>query len=164
MFRWGRACLLFWAPARQHTCYWTATTGPPTQTHTHSDYKKKNYTSKSLFWVEFDSEMRSSYPNSAKLARQVQWCFSCVVHYTRVGLVLQQHLRLAMENTNTSEHIGTHGKSSTIHVSVLETKHSSQSISRPTHTGMQQFTLSPTGNLESTVNSFTHCSDSNCQT
>lgn len=42
-----------------------------------------------------------SYPNSAKLAGQVQRGFPCIVYNTRVGLVLQQHLRLQIGNTHT---------------------------------------------------------------
>ena len=63
-------------------------------THTHTHTHTLDHFCRSSSGADV-SELRlksASYPDSAELTGQVQRGFPCVIHNTRVGLVLQQHL------------------------------------------------------------------------
>lgn len=69
-------------------------------THTQNRYALKTYF---YYFCQSSSVARHSnlimgvevsYPDSAKFTGQIQRGFPCVIHNTRVGLMLQQHLRL----------------------------------------------------------------------
>ncbi len=91
------------------------TTYTHTHTHTHTESEHKQHIS-SFLWIVVSrccfhimaEKKKGSYPDSAKLTGQVQRGFPCVIHNTRVGLVLQQHLWLETGNIHTSRHTPTH--------------------------------------------------------
>lgn len=83
--RWGRWCLPFWVPAKQRTCYWTATTGPPTHGHNTSEHFCRLFSGAAVSeqWLKV---LTPTLPNSQARSRGVfpalstihglDWCCS----------------------------------------------------------------------------------------